>query len=87
MNFLQKDTQQENLVVRAAQESPQFWALGIGTLLFNGIVLVLGNAYLDKMLAAEQKILTQEAMIEELKASIEHLQEGATVEGLDYRMT
>ena len=61
--------------------------MGIGTLLFNGIVLVLGNAYLGKMLAAEQKILTQEAMIEELKASIEHLQEGATVEGLDYRMT
>ena len=83
MNFLKKDTEQENLFFQAAQASPQFWALGIGTLLFNGIVLVLGNTYLDKMLAAEQEILTQRARIEELEASIEHLQEGAMMEELD----
>ena len=54
--------------------------MGVGTLLFNGIVLVLGNAYLGKTLAAEQKILTLEARIEELE-------EGDTVAGLDHRLT
>ena len=85
MSFLKKDTE-ENFIVQAAQASPQFWALGIGTLLLNGIVLILGNAFIDKMLAAEKEILIQRSIIEELEASVEHLEEGATAEGLGYRM-
>ena len=56
MNLFNKDEESDSLIVRAAQRSPQLWAIGIGTLLFNGIVLTLGNAYMNKTLAAEETI-------------------------------
>ena len=79
MHFFGDEGDTGSVIVQAAQKSPQLWALGLGTLLFNGIVLTLGNAYLAKTLAAEEEI-------RDLKARIAELEEGDTVEGLAHRL-
>ena len=63
MNLFKNESEKESVIVKVAQGSPQLWAIGIGTLLFNGIVLNLGNAYISKTLAAEEKIRELEAKI------------------------
>ena len=80
MNLFKHESEKESVIVQVAQRSPQLWAIGLGTLLFNGIVLTLGNAYISKMLDAEEKI-------RELEAKIEELAEGDTVEGIAYRLS
>ena len=80
MNLFQNDIGKERVIFQAAQRSPQIWALGIGTLLINAIVMILGHAYMVKMLAAEDKI-------HDLEATIQELLEGDTNVGLGYRLT